>query len=165
MELTAEVKDYAQIVAAVATIFAVGVAALSLRRSARSFKEQTEIQAEHAAHTAVQEHMKLRVDNLVINEIEFRLNGFPDGLDALDQAEHSLYWNIAEHGIAMAEYVYKLVGEDDQGWRATVEEWVRNYEPYLLGIKIFCIHYQEDFVSLIEKALDTSRESFCKDPE
>jgi hypothetical protein len=65
----------------------------------------------------------------------------------------------------MAEYVYKLVGEEDQGWRATVEDWVRNYQRYLLGIKIFCISYQEDFVSLIEKALNTSRETFCKCPE
>jgi hypothetical protein len=105
MDLTAEVKDYAQIAAAVATFIAVCIAALSLWQSARSFKKQTEIQAEQAAHTAVQEHMKLRIDHAAINEIEFRLNGFPDGLDELDQAEISLYWgtllNMASPWLSM----------------------------------------------------------------
>jgi hypothetical protein len=64
----------------------------------------------------------------------------------------------------MAEYVYKLRG-DDLGWKDTVEGWAVTYRPFLLGLKIDCGDFASDFVSLLEEALYTSRANFCSDED
>jgi hypothetical protein len=155
-------RDVIHLAAAVATILAAAVAALALWQSANAFKEQTRIQADQAAHNAVQEHMRLRVETPKIGEIERKLANSPNSIDGLAPDEQYVYASVGYHGIPMAEYVYKLT-DDDPGWRATVESWVAVYRPLLLGRGLLCELYALEFVQVVEEALDTSRTKFCTD--
>ena len=108
--------------------------------------------------------MKVRIENLRIKAIEDRLEDRSiNGLEDLTPEDRHLYNAVGEHGVAMAEYIYKLVGEDDQGWRDTAKSWIDIYRPYFLDTKIVCQHFHPDFVELIEDALETNREFFCED--
>jgi hypothetical protein len=154
-------SDFLHALAAFATVIAAVIAIFALMQSADTFQKQTFIQAEQAAHNAVQEHMKLRVEHREINTIQQKLDGSPNNLDELDQDEFNLYQNVANHGIAMTEYVYDLRGKNRR-WRDTVEGWVAEYQPFLLGLGIDCGDYDKKFVEVVEAALDTSREDFCQ---
>jgi hypothetical protein len=174
-----EVRDYAQIVSAVGTLGAVLFAALALWLSARTFKRQTDIQANQAAHNATDTHLRLRAENpdiirieAELEEMEEQLEESPDRLsDLLDRTDYNLYVTIAEHGIGMAEYIYKD-WRKDLGWRHTVESWILTYRAFLLDRKLDCADWEEDFLQFIEDALikeakdsgrevDISRDDFC----
>ena len=159
----------ATVVAALAAIGAAVYAALTLQHSAETFKRQMISQRQQAAHSAIQEHMQLRTEHRDIVRIQKEeLDGIEEQLDgsggelekALNEDDYNLYVNVAEHGIAMSEYVYKLWPKDP-GWLNTVASWIGNYEPYLLDIKLDCNDYLDDFVWFIQQVLNKSPEKFC----
>jgi hypothetical protein len=113
--------------------------------------------------------MKLRADNSEIVLIERQLADSPDPPKKLGKMEKdkpkqfTLYVTIADHGIAMAEYVYKL-RKGDPGWEDTVESWISNYRTFLRREKLDCGDYDPDFVRFIEnRALRVNREKFCRE--
>ena len=174
-------KDWLQIVAAVATIFGalaaivgVPVAAYSILQSESTFKKQTNIQADQSAYEAVQAHMQLRVEHSEVRAIEDPLVEPPvpsnkelkkelNEMERNNLPQFTLYVAVAEHGIAMAEYVYLLEG-DDPGWVQTVESWVRTYRPFLVGDELYdCRDWNEEFISFVDTTLGphTQKKGFC----
>jgi hypothetical protein len=165
-------KDFFQIAGSVATILAVFVAAIAIWQSARTFEEQTSIQADLSAHNATQDHMQLRVDHSKIRAIEAQLEASPDPPKTLRKwkddkpKQFTLYVTTAEHGIAMAEHIYKLA-DGDEGWKQTAQSWVQTYRPFLLGDKLYdCRDWHRGFIRFVDRKLDSQnstvdRIDFC----
>ncbi len=111
--------------------------------------------------------MQLRVEHSEIRLLEEQLGNSPDRLVELKKDEPKqfrLYVTIAEHGIAMAEYIY-LLTDGDKGWKQTAQSWIVTYKPYLLGDKLYdCKDWDKDFIRFVGKALGAgfSREDFCR---
>jgi hypothetical protein len=161
-------KDAATVMAAVVAIFALLVSALSFYFGAMSQAEQREIQADQTAHTAVQDHMKLRIEYAQpVDAVERQLEGGepPEELPNVSEEDRSQYLKVAEHGIAMAEFVYSL-RKEDPGWRDTVESWIKRYRAYLLddGGGIDCGDYGPDFVQFTREILNVDDDEFCTYP-
>jgi hypothetical protein len=147
----------------VATVFGALFAVIALWLSYWTFQRQTYIQANQAAHNATQDHIRLRVEHSEIIRIEEELRQSEGNLDELEQADYNLYVTVAEDGLAMAEYVYKL-WRGDPGWEDTVESWIVTYRPYLLGIGLDCGDWEPNFVQFVGEVLRTGSEDFCFDP-
>jgi hypothetical protein len=150
--------------ASVATVLGVVFAVIALWLSYWTFQRQTDIQANQAAHNATQAHLRLRVEHPEIINAENQIEKSQGSLDALDQGDYRLYVTVAQDGIAMAEYVYKL-WRGDPGWEDTVESWIVTYRPFLLDEDwgLDCGDWDPKFVRFIRKVLRTSSEDFCYD--
>jgi hypothetical protein len=164
-------NDRIHIAATIATLLGVVAAVIALWLSYWTFQRQTVIQARQAAHNATQEHMQLRVEHSEIRLIEEQLGNSPvrspDRLVKLKEdkpKQFRLYVTIAEHGIAMAEYIY-LLADGDKGWKQTAQSWIVTYEPYLLGDELYdCRDWDQGFIQFVDEALGPgfSREDFCR---
>ncbi len=96
-----------------------------------------------------------------------KLPGGTNSHPSSDKPERfTLYVTTAEHGIAMAEYIY-LLADGDRGWKQTAQSWVQTYRPFLLGDKLYdCKDWHKGFIRFVDRKLDSrnstvDRIDFC----